>query len=240
MTLLASDPALWDVVFQESPQRARFVQRLLGRKGARVLDVGCATGSLCALLSRRGARVTGVDINAKMIEAAGAKDPAGRYLVGDMRTLSLDQRFDVALCLGTTLSYGVTNDEVAATLLGIGRHLKRGGILMVDVLNAIAFTGPRPFRKRTRHSFSVRGERVTASIEHRLELKQQAMTEQVTWAGRGWKRRDAAETLRLFFPQELTLLLTTTGFDLETLTDQYGRASREFDGRRLIAVARRR
>ena len=74
MTLLASDPALWDVVFQESSQRARFVQRLLGPKGARVLYVGCATGNLCALLSLRGARVTGVDINAKMIEAAGAKD----------------------------------------------------------------------------------------------------------------------------------------------------------------------
>lgn len=240
MTLLASDPALWDVVFQESPERARFVQRLLGRKGAHVLDVGCATGNLGALLSSRGARVTGVDINAKMIEAARAKDPAGRYVVGDMRRLSLDQRFGVALCLGTTLSYSVTNDELVATLVGIGRHVKRGGTLMVDVLNAIAFTGPRPFRNRTRHSFSVRGGRVTVNIEHRLELRKQAMTEQVTWAGRGWKRRDPAETLRLFFPQELALLLTTTGFDLLNLTDQYGRASREFDGRRLIAVARKR
>jgi SAM-dependent methyltransferase len=126
----------------------------------------------------------GVDINETFIEAAGAKDPRGQYVVGDMRELSLRRKFDVVLCLGTTLSYSLTNDEVLATLRGFHRHLRKGGIAVVDVLNAIAFTGPRPFQRRTQHTFTVRGDSLTATIERRLKLEEQRMTEQVTWRGR--------------------------------------------------------
>ncbi|HEX3550161.1 MAG TPA: methyltransferase domain-containing protein [Candidatus Elarobacter sp.] len=39
--------------------------------GSRVLDAGCANGGLAALLTARGARVWGVDVNAKAVEQAG-------------------------------------------------------------------------------------------------------------------------------------------------------------------------
>jgi 2-polyprenyl-3-methyl-5-hydroxy-6-metoxy-1,4-benzoquinol methylase len=38
-----------------------------------VLDVGCGTGSLSALLAAAGHRVTGVDLAPRMIEQARAK-----------------------------------------------------------------------------------------------------------------------------------------------------------------------
>jgi len=52
-----------------------------------VLDVGCGTGSLTALLAQAGHRVTGVDVSPKMIERARTKlDDAGlpaTFVVGD-------------------------------------------------------------------------------------------------------------------------------------------------------------
>ncbi|MFC4121162.1 class I SAM-dependent methyltransferase [Nonomuraea zeae] len=54
---------------------------------ADILDVGCGTGSLSALLAAAGHRVTGVDLTPRMIEQAETKLAAagltGRFLVGD-------------------------------------------------------------------------------------------------------------------------------------------------------------
>ncbi len=242
VSLLAEDSDLWDIVFQESAKRARFIERMVGRASAEILDVGCATGSLCALLRRRGLRTVGIDINEVFVDAARAKDPDGRYVVGDMRSFSLRKKFDVVICLGTTFAYNLTNNDVLATLGRFHHHLKVGGLLLIDVLNAIAFTGPQPFRRRTRHSFSVSGHPLTAKIEHRLQLKEQTMTEQLTWRGRKrgrpWVRRDPAESLRLFFPQELALFLETSSFSPILLTDRYTEPSQGFGGRRLIIAAR--
>jgi len=43
----------------------------------------------------------------------------------------------------------------------------------------------------------------------------------------------------LFFPQELAFHLEVAGFDDVKLMDGYGKISKDFSGRRLIAVAAR-
>jgi SAM-dependent methyltransferase len=238
VTLLAEDPDLWDRVFHESPARARFVEILATQAGANVLDVGCATGSLCGRLRRRGVDAVGVDINPRFVAAARAKDPGGEYHVGDMKRFRLRQRFDLMICLGSTFSYNLTNEEVAETLINFRKHLRPGGQLVIDVLNAIAFTGPRPFQIRTQHKFSRKGVQATATIRHRMNLKMQTMQEQVTWSTIGERgRRDPEEALRLFFPQELAFHLDVAGFGGVRLMDSFGRTSSDFSGRRLIAVA---
>ena len=108
------------------PPRARFIEQLAREAGGRVLDVGCATGSFCRLLRRRGVEAEGVDINPRFVEAARAKNPDGRFHVGDMRTLTLGQTFDVVACLGTTFCYNLTNREIAATLARLREHVRPG------------------------------------------------------------------------------------------------------------------
>ncbi|GAA3558515.1 class I SAM-dependent methyltransferase [Nonomuraea rosea] len=69
---------------------------------ADILDVGCGTGSLSALLAAAGHRVTGVDLAPRMIEQAEAKLAAtgltGRFLVGDAVCPPIgEERFDLLL-----------------------------------------------------------------------------------------------------------------------------------------------
>lgn len=240
MTLLAEDPGLWDNVFSESATRARFVTRLARKAGPNVLDVGCATGSLCELLRRRGLTPAGVDINREFIAAARRKDPAGSYTVGDMETFRLARKCDLIVCLGTTFSYNLTNAAVSASLRNFRKHLRSGGRLVIDVLNAIAFIGPRPFLRTTCHRVRHQGQAMTATIRHELDLKHQTMTEQVTWRIPHHKtRRDPPEKLRLFFPQELAFHLEQAGFCDISIRDTYYKATTAFDGRRLIVVATR-
>lgn len=240
MTLLRERPDLWDTIFGNSLDRVHFIKKFM-HTGEHILDVGCATGSVCGLLRQRGARAVGIDINPCFVAAARTKDPSGEYHVGDMRNFRLRRKFDVLICIGTTFSYNLTNQDILRTLLNFRAHLEPAGQVIIDVLNAVAFIGPRPFQIRTEHKFARDGFHATATIRHGLDLKTQSMTEQVSWKIRGKRlRRDPEESLRLFFPQELRFYLEAAGFDAVKLMDGYRRISKDFSGRRLVAVAKKK
>jgi 2-polyprenyl-3-methyl-5-hydroxy-6-metoxy-1,4-benzoquinol methylase len=79
---------------------------LIGTTG-RVLDVGCASGYLARLLTARGCRVTGIDVNAKSVESA--QRYCDRALVADLDVVTLaqlfpDETFDV-LVFGDVLEH---------------------------------------------------------------------------------------------------------------------------------------
>jgi SAM-dependent methyltransferase len=113
VTFLAKDPDLWDAVFSESATRARFVRRLARRIGPKVLDVGCATGSLCALLRRQGFDPVGIDKNRRVVGAARRKDPNGTYVVGDMRAFKLHRKSTSTAYVSFESPEGLTVAELA-------------------------------------------------------------------------------------------------------------------------------
>jgi SAM-dependent methyltransferase len=75
---------------------------------ARVLDVGCGTGNAALLAARRGARVTGVDPAARLLEVATERAAAER----------LD---DVAFALGDAAALPVADDsaDVVVSVFGV-------------------------------------------------------------------------------------------------------------------------
>ncbi|EAR50396.1 putative methyltransferase [Oceanicola granulosus HTCC2516] len=81
----------------------RWLDRMLGlapraRGARRVLDLGCGTGTpIARYLTERGARVTGVDGAASMVEAFAAALPDAEAVHADMRGLDLGETFDAVL-----------------------------------------------------------------------------------------------------------------------------------------------
>lgn len=70
--------------------------------GARVLDVGCGTGSATIAAAKRGAKVVGIDISAPMIEAARLRAERGgtsaTFIVADAQTHRFEPAsFDLVL-----------------------------------------------------------------------------------------------------------------------------------------------
>jgi len=63
--------------------------------GSSVLEIGCATGSLLAAL--RPSRGLGIDISAKMVEAARKKYPELEFRVGDVENLLIHETFDYVI-----------------------------------------------------------------------------------------------------------------------------------------------
>jgi len=63
-------PAPVQEFFRELPGRREFMRLHLPPPPARVLDVGCATGYIAEILTGEGYRVTGLELNSRMVEEA--------------------------------------------------------------------------------------------------------------------------------------------------------------------------
>lgn len=107
---------------------ARFVDVLLPR-GSRVLDAGCGTGRVADGLRRAGHDPVGVDRDAGLVAIARFRYPQGRYLVGDLLTLSAADltaggapaEFDAIVLAGNVLVFVAPGTEraVLANLAGL-------------------------------------------------------------------------------------------------------------------------
>jgi len=105
-----------------------------------ILDLACGTGNYSLALGNLGCKVTGIDLDEQMINLARAKtrDQKCRFEVGDMRRLRevcAEDEYDLVLCIGNSLAH-LTNKQDIIRLLGdCLAILKRGGKLIVQIVN---------------------------------------------------------------------------------------------------------
>jgi SAM-dependent methyltransferase len=101
----------------------------------RILDVPCGDGRHALALAAGGHEVTGVDLAAENIQAAGdAAAAAGasvRFLRRDMRDLPWEAAFDGAVCLGNSFGY-LDHEGNTAFLAALARTLRPGARLVLE------------------------------------------------------------------------------------------------------------
>ena len=105
-------------------------------KATRVLDIGCGSGRHLFELARRGYQPTGIDLSEEMV--AYVNDQAQRQrlpvqvAVGDLRRITVDGSFELAVCLMDTFRFLLSNDEIIRHLQEVGRRLVPGGLYITD------------------------------------------------------------------------------------------------------------
>ncbi|MFZ1728482.1 MAG: class I SAM-dependent methyltransferase [Bacteroidota bacterium] len=117
------------------PEFTRAVLKSLCQKagvkpGARVLDVGCATGYYSAVLASLGYDVTGIDISATGIQKARERYPDIRFEVQDATALPYSANsFDFVFALGVSVANTRNLGEMHAWLQHMMSVLAPGGTL---------------------------------------------------------------------------------------------------------------
>ncbi len=114
----------------------RLVRELTGGVPGRVLDAGCGTGRVALELARRAHRVSGVDLDASMLDQARAvaaeEELAVELHVGDLLDLAglVGSGFDVVAAPGNVLVYLAPGTE-ADVVRSLVQALRPGGLLVV-------------------------------------------------------------------------------------------------------------
>lgn len=110
--------------------------------GARVLDVGCSTGYLAALLAARGHEVIGIEVDPAAAAAARERGGFDVVLGSAADPADLDRApgtFDAILC-GDVLEHLADPGAVLRALRG---RLAPGGVLVASLPNAVHWTARR-------------------------------------------------------------------------------------------------
>jgi SAM-dependent methyltransferase len=112
------------------------IRRLQLKPGADVLDMACGRGRHARWFMEEGCRVTGIDISPESIADARKLAPGGAFLVHDIREPFARERFDLVVCLFTSLGYFEALEDDRKALAAAAEALRPGGWFVLDFMNS--------------------------------------------------------------------------------------------------------
>jgi SAM-dependent methyltransferase len=137
--MFSASHALYDLIyssFVDYPAAAAVLATQIRRanpSAQTVLDVACGTGEHARLLTEAHAfAVDGLDLDPEFVRIARGKLPGATIYEGDMTSFDLERRYDVVLCLFSSIGYVRTLENVERTFARFRHHLADGGIVIVE------------------------------------------------------------------------------------------------------------
>ena len=101
------------------------------------VDLACGTGSVTALLARRGLQVVGVDMSEEMLTVASQKACEGEqmpcFICQSLQQLRLPRAVDLAVCALDSLDYITDPEDCREAIRRVYKYLNPGGIFIFDV-----------------------------------------------------------------------------------------------------------
>lgn len=129
-------------IFKINQDQVHFVQQKIIDKSSYLLDVGCGIGTLSFELSHYYTQITGIDLDAEMIQyALNQQDRKLNSLqFHQLSMLELNQKFDKnsfdgIICFGNTLVHLNSLDQVMDFLKQAKSILKSDGKLLIQLVN---------------------------------------------------------------------------------------------------------
>jgi SAM-dependent methyltransferase len=98
---------------------------------SKLLDVACGTGLHLEHLASHY-EVEGVDLDPGMLDIAGQRLPGVPLTVGGMVDFDLGRTFDAVTCLFSSIGYLLSAQELEKGIINMARHVRPGGILVVE------------------------------------------------------------------------------------------------------------
>ena len=113
---------------------------LYSPEGTHLLDLGCGTGIYLSHLVEGRWWADGLDMSMNMLDVAKkrqAKLPPGvsdriSFLHGDVRSFSLNKKYDAITSLFHVLSYQISNSDILSMFECVADHLNPGGVFLFD------------------------------------------------------------------------------------------------------------
>jgi SAM-dependent methyltransferase len=137
--MFSASAELYDLIYSsfkdypaETTELAATIRRL-HPQARTVLDVACGTGEHARLLAEEhGFEVDGLDLDPAFVRLARRKLRQGSVYQADMTSFELPRRYDVILCLFSSIGYVRTLENVERTLDRFRAHLADGGVALIE------------------------------------------------------------------------------------------------------------
>lgn len=121
----------------QAREAAFILEQLKTKNIATVMDFGCGNGRHTLEFASNGYHCIGIDYSPKKISEAREKSASWNtcFAEGDCRNIELSEKADLALCLYDVVGSFVKEEDNRAIVRNIYRHLNRGAVLVLSVMN---------------------------------------------------------------------------------------------------------
>lgn len=136
--MFTKSEAFYDAIYSPMKDYARetgqiyaVIQQYKRSPGNTLLDVACGTGRHISFL-QRDYIVEGLDLDEQMLAIARQRNPGVIFHHADMVDFDLEHKFDVIVCLFSSIGYAKTIPRLHQTLQTMRRHLYPGGVVVIE------------------------------------------------------------------------------------------------------------
>ncbi|MFC1947276.1 class I SAM-dependent methyltransferase [Chloroflexota bacterium] len=208
-------------VYRDYGKEARFADSLIQKQcpgTGRVLDLCCGTGEHAIKMTEMNYQVTGIDLSKDMLAVAGEKaEKSGLsidFIYGDVYDFEASTKFGAAYCLGYTLLYMTTHQKAMSFFDAVHKTLEPGGIFIVDFINGWSIADEWHKDKATyRFDDATIFLSEQGTLDRKNRLKHVEFQYLIDEHNGQVKTVFAEEDLRIYFEDEVGLLLSSCGFD---------------------------
>lgn len=115
----------------EANQVIELAKKFKRSQGNTLLEVACGSGKHLQYL-KQVFNCIGTDINQGILNVAKKNVKGVVFTKADMMTMALGRQFDVVTCLFSSIGYVKTLTNLKRTITNLGKHVKSGGVLMIE------------------------------------------------------------------------------------------------------------
>ena len=195
-------------------KEVEFYDKILRKnKCKRILEVGCGIGHRGKFFINKGYDYVGLDLSEGMLRIARRKYPEIRFVQGDVRKLSLKEKFDAIIFVGKGSAYLTTDDDIMSALKSI-KSLVNRGLIIIDGFDA-DFIIPN-FKKNISWSKKIGSRTITRKSTNTLNPKyHNSWDRKLTYIVKDESEKEKKYTdsalLRAFTGKELTKFFASAG-----------------------------
>ena len=121
----------WKDYKKDAYKLKKLISKFKKSDGNELLDVACGTGHHLNYL-KNNFNCIGVDINKKMLKVAKNNVKDVVFKQANMINFNLNKKFDVVLCLFSSIGYVKTYQNLRRTINNFSKHLKKNGIVIIE------------------------------------------------------------------------------------------------------------
>jgi SAM-dependent methyltransferase len=125
----------YDLVYRKKDYRGetdrlRELFRQFVPHGRTILDIACGTAEHLRFLPEY--EVAGIDLEPAFVRMASEKRRDGKFQIADMQRFELGSKFDILICLFSSIGYLVTAEAIRSALECFKAHLAPGGAIFIE------------------------------------------------------------------------------------------------------------
>jgi 2-polyprenyl-3-methyl-5-hydroxy-6-metoxy-1,4-benzoquinol methylase len=216
----------YDVLYEDKnyEQECDFLEEAIkkysGIKVNNILELGCGTGGHAIPLAQRKYEITGIDASEGMLKIAKQKTAKLNLKMDlqicDIKEFEFGRKFDTVICMFAVFNYITETRDIVKTLKNVKKHLRKGGLFIIDVWNGLAVMRILP---STRVKIVEKGKiKIIRAVEPKLDsinhICHNHYTMLILEKDRIIEEIKETHVIRYLFPQEIKHYLELAGFEV--------------------------